>query len=476
MRFSRILLVIPEYPVNVLGPSLPFAGIGYIAESLERNNIEYDVVDMRLKHNNLKTLLSKIRYFSPQLIGLHLMTFNYLNHYKIIRTIKQEFPDKHIAVGGPHLSILRGKVLIECPEIDFGVVLEGENSIIELVGGYDLKSIKGLIYRDNNVTYSGDREFVKDLDTLSFPRYKKIELNKYVTKQIGLVTSRGCPYKCIYCAVNLCIGREYRKRSPKNVVDEIEYWYSKGYSEFNILDDNFSMDKKRVYEICDEIERRHIKRLSIACPNGLRATNVDRDLLKRMKDVGFNKIFFGVEGGTNKVLAALRKGLNIETVEQAVKGACELGYEVGLFFLLGSPQETVNDVEASLQLACRYPIIDAVFNNLIPYPNTELFEWVRKNQYFIEEPAKYLNSVSHFNLRPVFATPEFTLEERIAIRKRIEKVRKVIREKYINRLLPAWFPFKELVSCIYVSGWFQTISQNNRFFRQMVEGLRRLIS
>lgn len=476
MRFSRILLIIPEYPANVLGPSSPFAGIGYLAESLEKNNIEYDVIDMRLKHNNLKTLLNKIRYFKPGLIGLHLMTFNYLNHYKIIKTIKQEFPDVCIVVGGPHLSMLREKVLMECPEIDFGIVLESENSTIELAEGRDLKSIRGLIYRNNDIVYNGDREFIKDLDILPFPKYKRFELDKYVTRQIGLVTSRGCPYKCIYCAVNLCIGREYRKRSPKSVVDEIEYWYNEGYSEFNILDDNFSIDKKRVYEICDEIKRRHIKGLNFACPNGLRVTNVDRDLLKRMKDVGFNKIFFGVEGGTNKVLTALRKGVDIETVEQVVKHACELEYEVGLFFLLGSPQETMSDVEASLKLASKYPIIDAVFNNLIPYPNTELFEWVEENRYFIKAPAEYLNSVSHFNSQPVFATPEFTLKERMATRKRIEKVRKVIRKKYIKRLLPAWFPFKAVVSCVYVSGWFQNISQNNRIFRQIVEGLRRLLS
>ncbi len=474
MRFNRVLLVIPEYPSNILGPSFPFPGIGYLAESLEKNNIEYDVIDMRLKHNRIKTLSNKIKHFKPELIGLHLMTFNYKSHYNIIKMIKTQFPDCRIVVGGPHLSTLREKVLLECPEISYGIVLEGEDVLVELCTGHDYSSLKGLIYRnDGSVTYTGDREFVEQLDRLPFPRYRKFELDKYITRQIGIITSRGCPYNCVYCAVNLCIGKKYRKRSPKSVVDEMEYWYAKGYSQLNILDDNFTLSKKRVYDICDEIEKRRLKGLTFACPNGIRATNVDRELLDRMRQVGFKKIFFGVEAGNNKVLAALRKECTIEQVEQVIKHSCELGYEVGMFFLLGSPSETMEDVEDSLRLAQEYPIIDAVFNNLIPYPNTELFDWVSANKYFVYQPSYYLNSISHFDSEPVFVTSEFTREERAVARKRIEKIRKRIRRNFVKRKLANHnFLLRNIAAMTYVAKPFQWLIHRNRAFRKLIERIR----
>jgi anaerobic magnesium-protoporphyrin IX monomethyl ester cyclase len=131
-----------------------------------------------------------------------------------------------------------------------------------------------------------------------------------------------------------------------------------------------------------------------------------------MKEIGFYHLAFGVEGGNDEVLRNIKKGEKISTIKNAIKTACDLDYDVGLFFIIGSPYETREDLEDSVKLAKDFPICEASFYNLIPFPRTELYDWVTKNDYFVESPDVYLDSASHWKNKPVFATPEFTYEER----------------------------------------------------------------
>jgi radical SAM superfamily enzyme YgiQ (UPF0313 family) len=220
------------------------------------------------------------------------------------------------------------------------------------------------------------------------------------------------------------MGREYRIRSAENVVEEVRYWYDRGYHEFDFQDDNFTLKKDRVYQICDLIEKNNLKEIQIMCGNGVRADLVDRDLLKRMYEVGFNNITIGVEAGNNKILKRIKKGEDIETIEYAIRIACELGYDVTLAFMVGHPEETLEDVEDSIQLALKYPVALANFFNIVPFPKTELYDWIEKNNYFIRKPEEYLNADPHYDNEPVFATPEFSLTER---RKALIRTKKIVR-------------------------------------------------
>jgi len=186
--------------------------------------------------------------------------------------------------------------LEENPAVDYGVVLEGEQTLLELCRGVDPARISGLLYRDDSgaVTYTGDRPFEEQLDSLQFPRYRMFDQARY-SRLITIVTSRGCPYGCIYCPVNLAIGRKLRFRSATNVVDEIEYHYKRGYREFSFRDDNFTFKETHVYAICDEIEKRGLSGLHLMCDNGIRADKAEYSLLARMKEVGFTMLGFGIE-------------------------------------------------------------------------------------------------------------------------------------------------------------------------------------
>lgn len=413
MNIDKVLLIKPMYYGSHYDSRWLPTGIAYISEALHNAGIESKIIDMGLGYH-LKDITQTINEFNPGLIGISMMSFGYKHTYQMLRATKKFYPRIPIVAGGPHISTLRGRVLEDCPDIDFGIIREGEEAIVELCRmDKPLSEIKGLMSRGSagEIVYPGDRPFIKDLDKNGFPKYAAVELEKY-PRFVNLVTSRGCPHQCIYCPVNLAIGKNFRIRGVESVVAELQHWYDKGYREFGIADDNFTMFRERVMDICEKIKKRGLTGLKISCGNGLRADCVDRELLERMKEAGFCSIAFGVEAGNDKVLNALRKGETIETIERAIKDSCKLGYKVTLFFLLGSPGETKVDVEDSVRLATKYPVSDVRFYNLIPFPNTELYEWVKNNNYFRKDPIRFISGASHWVNDPIFETPELPMRQR----------------------------------------------------------------
>jgi len=471
MRFNRVFLINPRYPGTYFGAIRPPVGLGYIAESLKKANIEYDVLDMTLGYG-LRRLLKRIKTFNPGLVGVSMMTYMYKDTYYILDEIKKHFPSLKIVVGGPHISTLREKALRECKSIDYGVVLEGDEAISELCKDIPLKDIAGLIYREGRGTvFTRDRLPNKELDKFGFPTYSGFELDKYVVKEIDIITSRGCPYECIYCTVKLSAGRVMRAKSPECVVKELVYWHSRGYRKFEFADDNFTFYKKRVMDICDLIEKEGLRDLILRCGNGLRADKLDRELLARMKEVGFRHIALGVESGSNKILKGLRKAESVEVIDEAIKASCDMGFDVSLFFMIGSPHETWDDIEKSVNLALKYPVLEAEFFNLIPYPETELFDWVRKNNYFTVSPEEYLNFAQNtsFASRPFLQTPELSVEDRIKALRYANKIRKKVMRSALRRKLSKFGLLGKFGAWLYTKDFIERIFKTNRKFRRFVE-------
>lgn len=456
MSYKRVLLLFPDYKGGHFGALKPPAGLGYIAEALKTNNIEYDVVDM-LAGASPASLDKKISDFRPDLIGISIMSFMYKRSYEIIRNTKQSYPSIDIIAGGAHMSTFREKVLHGCPELDYGAVLEGEQTILELCRGEESSSIKGLIYRNGSeVVFTGERAFSEDLDAMPFPRYDKFPLDEYVTEEVGIVSSRGCPHGCIYCPVKAAIGRKWRKRSAKSIIDEIKYWYGRGYRQMTLLDDNFTFHRQRVVNICETIKSGSFQGLELNCNNGVRADKVDYDLLKLMKEAGFAYLAFGVEGGNDKILKNINKGIKMATIEEAIRNALDLGYKVTLFFIVGSPGETMEDIQDSIELALRYPVFDARFYNLIPFPQSRLYEWVKENDYFLVSSEDYLNNCSQWDFSPVFETPDLKKTEREKALRMVRDVRKKVRFNSMkSSLAPKLGPVAGLVAKIYVNDWTQ---------------------
>ena len=474
MRFNKVLLVSPVAASRYGGLRVP-AGIGNIAQALWDKSIDYEYVDMRIgyKFNDLR---KKTLEFKPDLIGISMITLGYKYTYQMISDIKRILPYAKIVVGGHHVTILKDKVLEDCQDIDFGVVSDGEETIIDLCyNNKSIEDIEGLIHRKGeDIIFNGYRPAVKDLDQYAFPKFERFNLKEY-SKQIPIHSSRGCVGQCTFCP-NKLIGRGFRKKSPSYFVDEIEYWYDRGYRQFAIDDDNFTLINERVYQICDEIERRNLKDLLIRCSNGIRADRVDRDLLLRMKEIGVREVGFGVDGGNDKILRSLKKNERMETIEKAVRTACDIGLDVKIFIIVGTPQETEADIEDSIKLARKYPVARVNFNNAIPYPGTELYDYVSENNLFLTPPEEYLNNIAEdLNEErpvPVFATPELPKEDRIRILKLCHRVEKEVMKNTAMRMFKHIPLSGFFIKYFFNVALFERLFFQNLFLRKIFEKIR----
>lgn len=476
MRYKKVLLLFPDYKGGYFGALRPPAGIGYLAQILQEEGIEYDVLDMATGCD-LDTLKAKLSSFKPDLAAVSLMSFMYKRSYYIIKYIKEISGDTTVAVGGPHVSTLREKVLEECRDIDYGIVQEGEYTLLELCKGREVESISGLIYRKGGkVNFVGPRPFEKDLDKFPFPRFEKFPLGKYVTEEIGIVSSRGCPFKCTYCPVTTSIGQKYRTRSAESIVDEITYWHSRGFKQISVLDDNFTLNRERVLKICDLVCSKDFKDIELNCNNGIRADRVDREILSAMRRAGFKYFAFGIESGNEQVLRNIKKGEDLGVIEEALRTAIELDFTITLFFIIGSPGEDMAKVKETIALAKKYPVFDARFYNLIPFPATELYEWVKENNYFIIDSEEYLNNNSHWDYTPVFATPEFPQEKRVKALMLARQARKEIRYEAMKRKLKKAGPLSGIIASLYINDWFQTQLMHNGILRKNLKRLYTKIS
>ncbi|MCK4830859.1 cobalamin-dependent protein, partial [bacterium] len=201
MRFEKILLIYPRYPGSHYSGGrnthLPI-GLGIIGEMLKLSSVDYRVVDLGLGYD-INYLNQRIKDYQPDAVAISMMTFRYKYMYSILEKIKEFHKNVKIIAGGPHITAWKTKVLEQCPAIDFGISREGEFTMRELCQEKELSTIKGLIYRErNNILFNDERELIDNLDSIPFPRYKKFELDKY-DHAIQINSSRGCPYKCIFC-------------------------------------------------------------------------------------------------------------------------------------------------------------------------------------------------------------------------------------------------------------------------------------
>jgi radical SAM superfamily enzyme YgiQ (UPF0313 family) len=445
--------------------------MGYLAESLRQEGIEYNILDMNLGHG-VKHLNRHLDYFQPDLVGMSMITRDYRGFYTTLEGIKQHNNSLKIVVGGPHVTIFGEKVLQECQAIDYGITREGERALVELCQGkIAVEQIKGLFYRNNgNIIYTGDREFVSELDKIPWPRYEGFELSRYFD-EISIHSSRGCPHRCIFCARHV-LSPKYHARSAENVGDELEYWYRKGYRKFNFEDDNFNLIKQRVYAICDEIERRQLRGLTLRCSNGIRADRVNRDMLVRMREVGFQYLAFGVDAGNDRMLQVVKKGEMMEDIENGIRNACELGYITKLFFVIGNPTETTEDVEDMVRLCRKYPIQEVHFNNVVPYPGTELYNWIKEKNYFLRQPDEYLNNASFWEKRPIFETPELPEAERIRLTNYLQEIRKEVHRAAIHRIFHKNGLIGKLASGILSNRRLERFYYQSRFWRRIIEHFR----
>ncbi len=425
----KVLLLMPRDTGRYGRPSSPPVGMAYLMSYLRSKGHRVKALDLRVEPRNFD-YMNAVKEFNPDLTGIGFTSCNYKKVYAIINEIKKK-TGTPVVIGGPHVSVTGKKVLEEC-NADYAIYGEGETALFNLVKGMNPKDIKSLIWRKNGDVVANQREdFIMDLDSLPFPEYEFFKMESYADKRIPITTARGCPHMCVYCAVDLVIGRRLRTRSPENVVDEINYWYKKGYKNFGFNDSTFTENLKRAEEICDILINRNIK-IKWDLRTGVRVDRINKNLLAKLKRAGCDFIAFGIESVDAEVLRLMRKGTTPEQAHNAVTMAKEMGLGVGGFFMIGNPGDTYQAFRKAYDFA-RQPLFDEVrFYNTEPYPGTQIFEWIKTNGRFLVPIDEALNSYSRWIEKPVFETDEFLEKDRI---KAFNESEVLVVGKLLNKVL-----------------------------------------
>ena len=349
--------------------------------------------------------------------------------FEVASTAKTVNKNIMVVLIGQHPSARPQDCLLN-PDVDFVVVGEPENTVSELVdalevGKQDFKGIDGLGFRMNGEpVLTSKRAVIEDLDSLPFPARHLLPMKVYyeAVKENPLrgeirkpwtivITSRGCPYNCVFCSNCVVWGKRWRARSPKNVVDELEHVVKTfGVKQIDFSDDNMTLDKKRMAEICDLIVQRDL-RIEWFTPNGIRADTLDEPLLRKMKNAGCKKILIAPESGVQRVVYdVIGKDLDLRKVEEAVVACKKVGIKVGCFFVMGLIGETKADIEETIRFAYKLKRLGAdsfIFSIAMPLYGTAFYEQAKDGGFLREGFCDYALAATE----PLVETPEFSADD-----------------------------------------------------------------
>ena len=349
--------------------------------------------------------------------------------FEVAANVKSANPEILIVLFGLHPSS-RPLDCLENKEVDFVVIGEPENTIFELIEALskrktEFNEINGLGFKEKGKTIlTKKRNEIEDLDQLPFPARHLLPMDIYA-KAVKLnplrgeinkpytiiITSRGCPYNCVFCSSCIVWGKKWRPRSAKNVVDEIEQVVNRfGIKQIDFSDDNMTLDRLRMVEICDQIIQRSIK-VEWFTPNGIRADTLDESLLRKMKKAGCKKIRIAPESGVQRIVnEVIKKNLDLKKVEQAVILCKKVGIKVGCFFVLGLIGETKQDIEKTIEFAYKLKSLGAdtfIFSIAMPLYGTAFYEQAKQNGFLREGFCDYALAATE----PLAETPEFSAAE-----------------------------------------------------------------
>jgi len=454
----KILLVRPpsSYGENLRGFQLDLPlGILYIASMLEENGYEVEIFDCRIdfdasdllntyKNRNyvekhwLTEFKKVIQEKKPDVIGItNQFTAQILNAIKAAEAAKEVNRDILTIVGGPHASVSPESFLKLSSVIDIVVRGEGEYVILDILNTYNgkksLQKIKGIAYRNQNgeIVINEAGKLILNLDDLPYPAYYLSHLEKYFKAQesgfevrgrynypssercLPMITSRGCPYRCIFCSIHLHMGRKWRPHSPAYVLEHIKYVVDRyGVKHIHFEDDNINIDIVRFEKIVDGITQNNFG-ITWDTPNGLRVDNLSHELLKKIKKSKCTYLIIGVESGNQDVLdKIIHKRLDLKKVIQCAQWCQDLGIDLRAFYVFGFPGETIDNIKQTADFALNllekygvYPYIHVA----MPYVGTELYNICAKNGFLVRKIETEKDFQMLISGTPLIQTEDFSI-------------------------------------------------------------------
>lgn len=378
---TQVLLIYPYFKPRYDRSSFRFPplGLGYLASSLQSCGYRPQLLDCTFLDR--EEAWQKARESKADVVGIYSMVSMLEDSLTFARLMRDRCD--LLVAGGPLPSCSPATFL---HDFDLVVVGEGEQTILEIVKAYeaglDYSSIKGLEYRNHAVDIrTPTRELQLDLDKIPFPARELFQNQKYIDhgkRRFGhsattVITTRGCPFSCEFCS-NAVFGATYRERSPGNVLNEVEEALALGYDRIHFADDVFTLNRKRMMQICEEIQAREME-FKWECL--ARVDSIDKATTEAMKKAGCDRIFFGIESGDESILKLMNKKILLDQARRAVEAARGAGLKTGAFFILCYPGETDETVLKTIRFATSLPLDYLSFTMPYPLPGTRLSERIK---------------------------------------------------------------------------------------------------
>lgn len=451
----RIGLIDPSPRKKKLHNIFPHLGLGYLASCLIEKGLDVEIIDCSVASTSE---MSRFLELGHDVVAISVATFHFLEAIGLSKRIKELSPSTIVVMGGPHVTLMKDEVLDQ-ETIDYAICGEGEESFprfLEILGNRhvpsreDLQGIPGLIYRHEQKTFINPPGlWIKDLDRLAFPAFHKWRMDRYDC--YPLLTSRGCPYQCVYCSNPTIWGRRWRARSARNIVAEIEHGLQRfaiPYNWFVVVDDTFNLNMTRAESFCDLILEKNLD-INWGCW-GFRADRISQSLAGKMRRVGCRSVGIGIESADPEILLKMKKGETLEQITEGIQVLTRAGIQVIGQFMIGNPGDTLGSVRRSIAYAKAQPLSNIEFYLAIPYPGTALWDYVKGNGKILKEDYTRFH---HFSNEPIFETREFTARERVVA---LQEAKKLARRRNRNT------QWRRKIALIREFGLFRVLRRKRR--------------
>lgn len=398
----KVLFVNPPQTASkykFMGVIAPPLGIAYMAGVLQENHIDVEILDASAEDMDFKDVEKELLKRKPDLVALTALTPTIGRALETAQVVKETLPDSIVVMGGYHPTFNFIETL-EDENVDIVIRGEGEYIMLNLVQALEnqssLHDVKGIVFEDKNskeIVVNPEAPLIQDLDELPFPALNLLPMKKYRlldmdTHMTTMITTRGCPMQCSFCSSAAMHGKKIRERSVENIVDEIEYLKTNyDINTIAFMDDTFTLKKRKVMAICDEILKRNIE-IMWGCTS--RVDTLDEKLLKKMKEAGCITIFIGVESADQQQLDNMCKNTTIAKIENAFKIAHKLKIRTIASVALGMPGDTKEIMNKTVKFVHKLKPNYAIYSLATPYPGTRFYkEAFEKNLIKIKDWSKY---------------------------------------------------------------------------------------
>ena len=475
-KIRKITLIYPPYGTVKNEPGIkavkenygvfPSLSLAYVGGIIENEGVALQFIDANALQMPLDEVIYRVKKFQPDLVGYTITTYLFYQTLDWVKAIRDATNVPSI-LGGVHMGIYPEETFSH-KQIDYGVVGEAEETVPDFIRivneGGDISSVDGLIWRDGEKTVINPmRDLFLDVNNSPLPCRNHLPNDKYYSfisqfkNFTPIITSRGCPFRCIFCEQG---GMKFRPREEKNVVDEIEECYHVyKVRELDVFDSSFTVNKKRVIAICEEVIKRRLPGLYWAIRS--RVDLVNNDMLIALKAAGCKRIYYGIESGNREILKTLKKDVDLSRIKDVIDQTNDVGIDTFGYFMVGSPGETEETVEQSIKFSIDLKLDYAQFSKVTPMPATELYDMLVK-----QDKRDYWREYILDRSKEIFLPRPRTqlTEQDIQALTRKAYVKFYFRPKYIIQALLRLKSFDELKRSVYTA--WSMFWERNKVFEQ----------